>query len=75
MEEHRNRALLESVREQLMRDQRLAGQAIEVTASRGYVELRGLVDSFEHKQLALDLARGVPGVRNVEDHIDVRKAA
>lgn len=72
MEDHRNRALLESVREQLMRDTRLSGQSINVTASGGYIQVVGTVDSEEHKQLALDLARGMAGVRNVEDRITVR---
>ena len=75
MEMHENRALLEAVREQLMRDMRLAGQPIDVTASGGYIEIVGIVDSEEHKQLALDLARGIAGVRNVQDRIEVRDSA
>lgn len=72
MEEHKNRALLESVRDQLMRDTRLAGQSITVTASGGYIQVVGTVDTEEHKQLALDMARGMAGVRNVEDRLEVR---
>ena len=72
MDEHKNRALLESVREQLMNDTRLAGQSITVTASGGYIQVVGVVDTEEHRQLALNLARGMAGVRNVEDRIEVR---
>lgn len=75
MEEHRNRALLETVREQIMRDTRLAGQSITVTSSGGSVQIVGVVDTEEHKQLALDLARGMAGVINVEDRIEVRHTA
>ncbi len=72
MDAHKDRALLESVREHLMKDQRLSGQSITVTASEGYIQITGLVDTDEHKQLALDLAQGLLGVRNVEDCIEVR---
>jgi osmotically-inducible protein OsmY len=74
MEAHRNRALLESVREQLMKDTRLAGQSINVTASGGYIQVIGVVDTEEHKQLALNIACGIVGVRNIEDRIEVRNA-
>ena len=75
MEIHKNRALLESVRQHLMQDTRLAGQSINVTASGGFIEVVGVVDTQEHKQLALDLARGMAGVHNVEDRIEVRNTA
>jgi osmotically-inducible protein OsmY len=75
MEEHRNRALLESVREHLMGDVRLAGQSIYVTANAGYIQVVGVVDTEEHKHVALELARGMAGVRNVEDRIEVRNTA
>lgn len=73
MEAHRDRALDESVRQHLMKDQRLAGQALEVTSHEGYVQITGLVDTEEHRQLAIDLARGAVGVRSVEDRIRVRE--
>lgn len=75
MEEHKNRALLESVRNQLMSDTRLAGQSITITASGGFIQVVGMVDTEEHKQLALDMARGMAGVHNVEDRLEVRGAA
>lgn len=75
MEAHKDRALLESVREHLMKDQRLAGQSIDVVAVGGYIQIGGVVDTEEHKQLALDMARGVAGVHNVEDRIEVRESS
>jgi osmotically-inducible protein OsmY len=75
MESFRSRAIAELVQEHLMGDQRLAGQMIVVCAANGHIEITGCVDTEEHKQLALALARGVPGVRSVEDHIKVRKPA
>lgn len=64
--------LEEQVRNHLMQDQRLAGQAISVTANEGFVQLIGVVDSDEHKHLAIEMAEGVPGVHAVEDRIEVR---
>lgn len=75
MEAHRDRALHESVREHLMADQRLAGQSLNVVSSGGYIEISGVVDTEEHKQLALEMARGVVGVHQVEDCIEVRGSA
>ncbi|MDO8684961.1 MAG: BON domain-containing protein [Armatimonadota bacterium] len=73
MDAHRNRALLESVRQHLMEDQRLAGQSLTVTSSAGHIQIIGSVDTEEQKRLAIDLARGVVGVRDVIDRIDVRE--
>ncbi|MBI2844107.1 MAG: BON domain-containing protein [Armatimonadetes bacterium] len=64
--------LAEDVRGHIMDDVRLAGQSIEVTATDGYIEITGCVDAEEDKELAVELARGVPGVRGVEDKIEVR---
>ena len=75
MEQHINRALAESVRRQIMTDARLSGLCINVTASGGYVQISGIVDNEEQKKLALDLASGVPGVRHVEDRLEIRKYA
>jgi len=72
LEAHKDRALLEAVRNHLMKDQRLSGQSINVTASGGFIQITGVVDTEEQKQLALDMARGFIGVRTVEDHIKVR---
>lgn len=73
LEAHKDRALLEAVRDHLMKDQRLSGQSINVTASGGFIQITGVVDTEEHKQLALEMARGLVGVHSVEDHIEVRE--
>jgi len=73
VDEFQNRAIAESIREHLMGDQRLAGQCIEVSAMDGYIQIMGCLDTEEQKQLALNLARGMAGVRNVEDRIKVRR--
>jgi len=72
MEDIKDRALMECVRSHLMEDDRLGGQSLEVTASRGFIQIIGRVDSKEQTQLALELAKGVIGVRGVEDCIEVR---
>ncbi|MEN6371257.1 MAG: BON domain-containing protein [Armatimonadota bacterium] len=72
MEILRNRALAESVRQHLMEDDRLGGQSLEVVASGGFIQVIGRVDTEEQKELALKLAKGVMGVRDVEDRIVVR---
>jgi osmotically-inducible protein OsmY len=74
MEAHRDRALLESVRQRIMEDSRLAGQSINVTSSGGYIQLVGTVDSEENKMLAEELARGVMGVRHVDDRLEVHSS-
>ena len=75
MEACSDRALHELVRQHLMRDQRLAGQSLEITSYEGDIEIIGTVDTEEHKQLALELARGFVGVCCVADHIEVRESA
>lgn len=71
MEAHRDRALAEMVRHRLLSDQRLSGQCIAVTASAGYVQLIGSVGSEDLKRLASELAKGITGVRGVENRLDI----
>jgi osmotically-inducible protein OsmY len=68
-----NLALIEIVRAHLFEDKRLADQCIDVTCSGGYIQLLGIVDSKDLKDLAVTLAQGIVGVRHVEDMISVRK--
>lgn len=72
MEDLKDRALMESVRQHLMEDDRLGGQSLEVVSSGGFIQVIGRVDTEEQKELALELAKGVMGVRDVEDRIVVR---
>lgn len=73
MEAHRDRALCELVRRCLMSDKRLAGQTININSSAGYIQITGVVDTIEHKTLAIEIAWGVIGVRGVEDLIEIRE--
>jgi hyperosmotically inducible protein len=68
-----NIAIITLVRSHLLDDKRLAGQPIDVTCSEGYIQLLGWVDSDDKRQLAVMLAKGIVGVRNVEDRIQIRR--
>lgn len=70
--EHSDRALAERVRACLVEDMRLAGQAIVVTVNMGYVVLEGTVNGEYSRELALQLARGIAGVKGeVQDRLKV----
>ena len=58
-------ALSAKVREALARDKRTAGQAIAVRVAQGEVFLKGMADSEDQRELAVVVARGIPGVRHV----------
>lgn len=49
----------------LCQDKRIGGQAIAVRVAGGEVFLKGVVDSEEVRDLAVLVARGIPGVRYV----------
>lgn len=71
----RTQSLKTSVQSKLDNDQTVSVAHI-VVDSRGHtVMLTGNVDSQETKDRALELARSVEGVTNVEDMISVRTAA
>ena len=46
--------------------------AVNVTTYRGVVQLSGFVDSADKVQRAGDVARGTPGVRSVENNVQVK---
>lgn len=48
------------------------GRAIDVSAQDGVVTLRGTVPSEAARQRAVEITRGVEGVTNVSDQLDVR---
>jgi osmotically-inducible protein OsmY len=64
----RDQALAEMVRTAVMQDKRIGGQAIALRVVDGEVYLKGIVDTDEQRELAVLVARGIPGVRQV--HID-----
>ena len=68
-------ALAERVRNAIMQDKRIGGQAIAVRTAQGEVSLKGIVDTEEQLDLAMMVARGVPGVRHVNvDELRVKEA-
>ena len=47
---------------------------VQVTSYRGVVQLSGFADTREQKDRADDIAKRVPGVTKVENHISVKEA-
>jgi len=58
-------ALAQRVRHAIAQDKRIGGQAIMVRAANGEVALKGRVDTSQQRELALLVAQGIPGVRQV----------
>ncbi len=52
-----------------------AAANINVTTYRGQVQLSGFVDSPEKANQAVTVARGVSGVENVQNSLQVKSAA
>lgn len=66
-----NDVLANMVRERFQEDSRLSAQCLDVEVSERDIILIGCVESEELKQTAEETARGVPGVRHVENQIVV----
>jgi osmotically-inducible protein OsmY len=67
--------ITDEIRAMLERDSRVPHPAeIAVSARAGTVTLRGTVASFKERRTAVEIARSVDGVREVEDelHVDLR---
>lgn len=63
------------VRNAMVQDKRIGGQAIVARVVEGEVFLKGVVDVQEQKDLAVMVVRGIPGVRHVNaDELRVREA-
>jgi hyperosmotically inducible protein len=45
---------------------------VKVTTFKGHVQLSGFVDSREQKSKASDLAKAAPGVKEVDNNIEVK---
>ncbi|MDH7602524.1 MAG: BON domain-containing protein [Armatimonadota bacterium] len=58
-------ALAAMVSNALCQDKRIGGQAIAVRVTGGEVFLKGVVDSEDIRELAVLVAKGIPGVRYV----------
>lgn len=66
-------ALAGMVRNALVHDKRIGGQAIAVRVADGEVFLKGIVDNQEQKDLAAMVAKGIAGVRHINvDEVKVR---
>ncbi len=55
----------------LFADDRVKGRQIHVETKDGVVMLRGKVDSAEAKSAALEIAKGIEGVKNVKNELQV----
>ena len=63
-----------SVKTQLTKDKASNFTKIDVDTNRGVVSLNGVVDSPQTKSRAEQLARGVDGVRNVINNLQIQKS-
>ncbi|MCL5105289.1 MAG: BON domain-containing protein [Armatimonadetes bacterium] len=62
------------VRNAVVQDKRIGGQAIVARVVEGEVFLKGTVDTEEQKELAILVTRGIAGVRHVSgDELRVRE--
>ena len=55
----------------LFSDDRVKGRQVHVTTQNGVVTLRGKVDSSEAKTAATEVAKGIDGVKNVRNELQV----
>jgi len=62
-----------SIRETLGKDDRSLSQSIEFSVQKGVVTLDGAVDSSDRKRFYRYLLERIDGVRQVENHLDVRR--
>lgn len=49
----------------------LKQRKLRVETHQGHVVLRGVVNSYYHKQLAQEAVRRVEGVQSIENHLEV----
>lgn len=69
-------ALAGMIRNALVNDKRIGGQAIAARVADGDVFLKGIVDTEEQRNLAYIIVSGVAGVRHVNtDELRVKEEA
>ncbi|MCE5197907.1 MAG: BON domain-containing protein [Armatimonadota bacterium] len=69
-------ALAGRVSNAMTQDRRIGGQAIAVRVAESEVFLKGIVDTQEERDLAVLIAQGVTGVRQVNaDELRVREGS
>lgn len=66
-------AISTSVKSALFADPETSSTQINVETFRGVVQLSGFADSPRSAQRAVDVARGVSGVKSVESNIKIRQ--
>lgn len=60
------------VKTALLTEEKVPGTAISVTTFKGRVLLAGYVKSPDERQRAEGIARGVPGVRTVNNQLEIK---
>ncbi len=68
----REQAMSFLIRSKLAEDTRTFGQMIDVYVANGDIYLVGICDSDSQCKVAVELIRGLPGVRHVIDNVRVR---
>lgn len=67
-------ALAQRVKNAITQDKRIGGLPILVRAANGEISLKGFVEQQDQKELAMVVAQGIPGVRQVNtDELAVRE--
>ena len=56
----------------LLNDPQVGGMKIDVDTTKGVVTMSGIVKSRAEEQRAVQLARGVPGVKDVKSTLQVK---
>lgn len=60
------------VKTELLRDDQLTSRDIHVDTYKGRVQLSGFASSQADANRAVSLARSIPGVQSVENHISIK---
>src|SRR5687767_12389706 len=68
-------AITAGVKTVLLNDEQLSGWTIDVETAQGIVTLSGMVTSAFEEQRAMELVRGVNGVRDVRSQLRLVSAA
>jgi hyperosmotically inducible protein len=68
-------AITAAVKTALLNDHEIAGWTIDVDTAQGVVTLSGMVRSSREEQRAIELVRGVAGVRDVRSQLQPAPAA
>ena len=63
------------VKSQLLADPQVSGLQVNVNTHKGQVQLSGYVNSAEERSKAEQIARQIPGVKNVDNDLIVKSSA